>query len=585
MEVVSHKTMERTDQQTPRLSCTFMLCMIWMILGILLHFILSTLFIDLLAFIESRISSDSPKSHTIFYIDFSWVAHGWFVVMGALLVMEFLHRWTLVRVESLIDVSKAFITETAVKKHEIELLELAGRRRANTFSSLSPSEKNAIFDVDVRSASEKYSSILSLIYNILKIAVIAFVISIKSVWFLCPLAIIVVISLLLNYFSGKKIEQIDVGFREVQRKATLRVRHFFESNDEIRGSGAKREAIESVARLQDLRIQSAMEKAEEHSASSDNQSILQNRVLLITLAGFAYFVLFLMNDSTISADIHSVMIIIPFFLKEIPNIMNYLVSIGSQRLMFCKATLAEKRLNKFSFSKEDQGVNIETTNVELSTEKASLSLHSHQANKPVNILEDVSVHLPKTGLVSIVGTSGSGKSSFAKLLIGLYRPNTGSVFLNAHSLGEISERSLKDIFAFSPQKPILYQDSMRGNLLLDQAPTKNQTKILHDLDMHTLLLEKGLNQHYTASSPSPPNIVVIREKIIQACKKIDSINFRSLTEIDLPRHLTIQDALGYYPSSFRRMLWLQTLCAKRRKVLSSKLGKNAHWNRRKSTTQ
>ena len=564
--------MEIEKQQPKNLSNSIVRCVLWMFLGAVLHFILSTLFIDLLAFIESRTSDHKEHSQTILYNDCSWVVHGWFVVIAVLIVMELLHRLALVNVESKIDVAKAYITERLIKKHETELLEVAGRRKANSFSNLSPSEKNAIFDTDVRSASEKYSAGLSLFYNTLKIITLAVVISLESIWFLCPLIIIVMISLALNYFSGRKIEELDVGFREIQTKAALRVRHFFESNDEIRGSGAKRKAIESVSKLQDQRTVSAMEKVGEHSTSSDNQSILQNRFLLITLAGFAYFVLFWVNNKSINTDLHGVMIIIPFFLKEIPNIMGYLTGFGSERLQYSKAAHAEKRLDKFSLSDADQGVNIDTSQVSMRAENASLSFRTRRSDESISILENISTTLPDTGIVSIVGKSGSGKSSFAKLLLGLHRPEAGAILINEESLNDINEKSLSDVFSYSPQKPILFQDTIQGNLLLDEQPNQNQIQILDNLDALTLLLEKGLNQQCSADDETPNNIATLREKVLHACEEASGINFTSLTKITLPKQLSLCDAMGYHPKAINRLKWLHTFCPRRKKILNSGLG-------------
>ncbi|WP_342388485.1 ATP-binding cassette domain-containing protein [Salinicoccus bachuensis] len=55
------------------------------------------------------------------------------------------------------------------------------------------------------------------------------------------------------------------------------------------------------------------------------------------------------------------------------------------------------------------------------------------------LLENVDMALPKTGFVAITGPSGIGKSTFIRTLLGLHRPETGTVALSEEGVGYISD--------------------------------------------------------------------------------------------------------------------------------------------------
>ena len=60
--------------------------------------------------------------------------------------------------------------------------------------------------------------------------------------------------------------------------------------------------------------------------------------------------------------------------------------------------------------------------------------------KPV--LEDVSFTLKQNRSYALVGASGSGKSTIAKLISGFYKVDKGAIKIGGHPLGEYSEKAL-----------------------------------------------------------------------------------------------------------------------------------------------
>lgn len=85
-------------------------------------------------------------------------------------------------------------------------------------------------------------------------------------------------------------------------------------------------------------------------------------------------------------------------------------------------------------------------------------------NEP--ILENCSFEVPKGKITAITGESGSGKSTVFKIILGLYRPQSGSVLVNGTT--EL-DPSLRGILAYVPQGNMVLSGTVRENITLCNA--------------------------------------------------------------------------------------------------------------------
>jgi ABC-type multidrug transport system fused ATPase/permease subunit len=67
--------------------------------------------------------------------------------------------------------------------------------------------------------------------------------------------------------------------------------------------------------------------------------------------------------------------------------------------------------------------------------------------------------------VALVGFSGSGKSTIGYLATRLYSPDAGSVLIDNMDLRHLGQRDLRSVVAVVPQEPVLFDATMRENLL------------------------------------------------------------------------------------------------------------------------
>lgn len=82
------------------------------------------------------------------------------------------------------------------------------------------------------------------------------------------------------------------------------------------------------------------------------------------------------------------------------------------------------------------------------------------------VLEDLSFELEPGQTLGITGTVGSGKSTLLSVILRLYDPPAGTVFVDGCDVLELAPDALRRRFALAPQEPVLFSDTIAGNVAL-----------------------------------------------------------------------------------------------------------------------
>lgn len=80
------------------------------------------------------------------------------------------------------------------------------------------------------------------------------------------------------------------------------------------------------------------------------------------------------------------------------------------------------------------------------------------------VLQDVTVDIPVGSSVAVVGETGSGKTTFAKLLVRLLDPDKGTIYIGGVPAPRIRLEELRDRVAFVPQEGFLFDDTVANNV-------------------------------------------------------------------------------------------------------------------------
>jgi ATP-binding cassette subfamily B protein len=81
----------------------------------------------------------------------------------------------------------------------------------------------------------------------------------------------------------------------------------------------------------------------------------------------------------------------------------------------------------------------------------------------------VSLHVPPGQTVALVGATGAGKSTFAKLVARFYDPNAGRVLVDGHDLRDVSAASLRSQMGIVPQEAFLFSGTIGDNIAFGRA--------------------------------------------------------------------------------------------------------------------
>lgn len=102
------------------------------------------------------------------------------------------------------------------------------------------------------------------------------------------------------------------------------------------------------------------------------------------------------------------------------------------------------------------------------------------------ILNDINCLIKAGSNVALVGQSGAGKTTFVNLLLGLYEPQTGGVYIDHRPINEIDYKAFRQKVAIVPQDNFLFSDSIINNVRLGKPDA---------LEDEIILAAKAANAH------------------------------------------------------------------------------------------
>ncbi|MGB3196509.1 MAG: ABC transporter ATP-binding protein, partial [Saprospiraceae bacterium] len=159
------------------------------------------------------------------------------------------------------------------------------------------------------------------------------------------------------------------------------------------------------------------------------------------------------------------------------NMLTWPVSaIGWCASMIQQAEASQKRIDEFlkiqpTFTSGE--TIIDTSKVEIEFENVSYKY----PNNENFALQNINVKISKNEKIGIVGTTGSGKTTFIELLIRSFDPTNGQIKINGINIKEYQHKSLREFFSLSPQDVFLFSDTIEENLLISNPNSSEEMLI------------------------------------------------------------------------------------------------------------
>ncbi len=132
---------------------------------------------------------------------------------------------------------------------------------------------------------------------------------------------------------------------------------------------------------------------------------------------------------------------------------------------------------------------------EFTTDIVFESVNFKYDNEPV--IKDFSLHVKRGESIALVGPSGGGKSTLVDLLPRFYDITGGSLKIDGIELNQFDVKELRQLFGIVSQQSILFNDTVRNNLLIGNPNATEQQMIdaLHSANAHgfVISLPEGLD--------------------------------------------------------------------------------------------
>ena len=102
------------------------------------------------------------------------------------------------------------------------------------------------------------------------------------------------------------------------------------------------------------------------------------------------------------------------------------------------------------------------------------------------------MHVKPGEQVAIVGSSGAGKSTIARLIAGLYKPDNGDVLFDGKPMAEIPLPVLRSSLAVVEQDIVFFEGSVLDNLRMwdDTISPETVFEVAHDTGVHGIVMSR-----------------------------------------------------------------------------------------------
>ena len=177
-------------------------------------------------------------------------------------------------------------------------------------------------------------------------------------------------------------------------------------------------------------------------------------------------------------------------LKILPSINRIIV--GFQLLKF-GLPVVERIYNGVFTNKEYSDFNFEKNKIDKDFKKIIVKNISYKfSNQKNQILKNINLEFNNKDIIGLCGSSGSGKSTFLNIFLGLINQNDGDIFVDQIKVQNLYKQYLGKIF-YLPQNIFIFEDTIEKNITLnrdlDDETNQNEQfyKILKISDLEDLI--------------------------------------------------------------------------------------------------
>lgn len=305
--------------------------------------------------------------------------------------------------------------------------------------------------------------IVGYIYGI-ALLVLTVIASVRISWQMTLLCIFVLpIVFIVDSLIGNGTRRINEEIRNVNSKYYTSTHNSLQFWREIKAQGSEQLFIERFQGFRDVLARLGLKSIRfwaYREVFSDFKSNYLTRVLVYIIG--AFFVA--KNQISVGTLI--------MFSEYFSMLFSSLESLNVKRISLkVNAPYYERVFDTFSFPEDStSAIDLKAIEKGIYFRNASFSYL-----KTIPVLKDISLQINKGDYVAIVGKTGCGKTTLAKLLLRVYDVTDGEILLDDIDIKRISRKALSNLLGVVMQDNYLFNLSIRENLLIsNEAATKTE---------------------------------------------------------------------------------------------------------------
>ena len=268
--------------------------------------------------------------------------------------------------------------------------------------------------------------------------------------------ILVVNAMLMMQVVSSKIKKAGASRAEVQER-------FFEI---INRSFGNFKLIKLQSNEQEILKEFGDASYEYAQANITNTTLQQVPRLFLEAVGFGIIVFIITYlvwkyENNISNVLALVSMFVLALYRLMPSVNRILTSYN--QILFYHQSL-ESIHNDLLYNMEDLGEEKVVLHKEIKIKNLSFA---YEENKP--ILKEINLTIAKGSKIAFVGESGSGKSTLVDIIMGLYKPNQGEIFIDDTLLSDQNIKSWRSQIGYIPQSIYLFDGTVGQNVAFGLA--------------------------------------------------------------------------------------------------------------------
>ncbi|WP_028042338.1 peptidase domain-containing ABC transporter [Candidatus Stoquefichus massiliensis] len=276
------------------------------------------------------------------------------------------------------------------------------------------------------------------------------------------LIVMVIVDIILIYVFKKPYKKLN--YEQMESNAMMNS-HLIESMQNIETVKSQNDEIQQIYKLEN-RFVSLLKLGYKEGTLQNVQGVISN--FIDSLGGLVFMAIgamFIIDGKMSIGDLLVFQTLSQYFTEPIQSLV-------SLQLTFQEADIAMTRLNELmSLDREDEHQEDLIKDIDLSGDICFENVCFAYGSRPP-VIKDFHLTIPSGKRVALVGESGAGKSTIAKLLLRFMNVNEGKITINGYNVHDIDETYLRKNIAYIPQNIELFTGTIIDNLKIGNPEAK-----------------------------------------------------------------------------------------------------------------